>query len=240
MTTQPNTNGVSYDELVATAVALGSETGRGRDSQVKMLMKIGEGGYHNGVDMNPNKHGPGVDDAVKLAETYVKAQGSAAIFDAKAPNQRKLIACFRSMIRVGQWPKGGLGEPLATINRLMTMRQNLRKNPAEAKKLDDAANTLLTYARAQVRRDTLIEDDELRTMCYRKSGELKTPLEILEATRKNLLRLKHGKAAGGTAHDDSAEVAGAIQNITDRIKAIADENRKQAPASTAPTSTGAL
>lgn len=226
----PNTNGVSFDELIATAIALGSTAGQGKDTQVKMLMKLVEGGYHNGVDMNPNKYGAGIDDAIKLAQTYVQAQGSASVFDAKAMNQRKLISCFRSAIRLGQWPKGGLGEPLATMNKLMTMRQKLKQNPQTAKTLDDAANTLLTYARAQVRRDTLIEDAELQTFCVRKSGELKTPMEILEATRKNLLNLKHGKAANGTARDDSSEVQAAIQCITDRIKNIASETRKQAAA----------
>lgn len=239
--TTPTTNGVSFDELTEVAKTLGADAGKGKDTQVKMLMKLVEGGYHNGVDMNPNKFGAGADDAIKLAEVYVKAQGSASVFDAKAMNQRKLISCFRSAIRLGQWPKGGLGEPLATMNKLMTMRQKLKQNPQTAKTLDDAANTLLTYARAQVRRDTLIEDAELQTFCIRKSGELKTPMEILEATRKNLLRLKHGKAANNTAHDDSPEVNAAIQNITDRIKGIASETRKQAAApSTSPPPSGSV
>jgi hypothetical protein len=231
------TNGVSYAELTDTAKQLGAQAGQGKDTQVKMLMKLVEGGYHNGVDMNPNKYGPGMDDATKLAEVYVQAQGSASVFDAKAANQRKLISCFRTSIRLGQWPKGGQGEPLATMNRLMTMRQNKRKNPAVAKQLDDAANTLMKYARAQIRRDTLIEDAELEEMCLRKSGELKTPMEILEATRKNLLRLKHGKAANGTAQDQSPEVLAAIQSLTDRIKTIASENRVGSTPTSPPSTT---
>jgi hypothetical protein len=54
-----------------TVRAAGAEAGKGKDTQIKFLLKAVEGGYHNALDLAGNKHGTDVDDATKLAETYV-------------------------------------------------------------------------------------------------------------------------------------------------------------------------
>lgn len=215
----PNT--LTMNDLLATAATLGAEHGKGRDTQIKFLLKVVEGAYHGAIDLVPNKHGTDVDDATKLAETYVKAQGSANIFDAKAGNQRKLVSCLRTSMRLGQWPKGGNGEPLATVNNLMTIRQKLKSDPKTSGKLDDAANTLLKYARAQLKRDTLIEEDELRDMCFRNEPEPATAEEIIEAARNKLSKLIAGEASKGTAQDRSALTIKARDALTDRLAEIA-------------------
>src|ERR1017187_5917381 len=124
----PKTNAITFDDMMDTAKELGEQAGKGKDTQIKSLLKVLEAGYHNTFDLKANKHGQDVDDATKYAEAYVKAQGSAAVFDAKAMNQRKLISPLRPAIKLGQWPKGGNGEPLATVNNLISMRQKLRQN----------------------------------------------------------------------------------------------------------------
>lgn len=232
--TQATPNGITFADLTTIAQDLGAQAGSGKDTQIKMLMKLVEGGYHSAIDSDRNKHGNDVDDATKLAETYVKAQTGAAVFDAKAPNQRKLISCFRTCIKLGQWPKGGPGEPLATMNNLMTQRQKLRQNPATAKKLDDAANTLLKYARQQLKQDQLVPDDQLHDMCFRKSPELRTAEEIIESLRKQLRALHDGKAANNTALDNSKHVKDAINSLSKRIEEIA-QGRRKAAAFTSPT-----
>jgi len=208
------------------ATDLGTDAGKGKDTQVKFLLKMVEGGYHNILDLNSNKHGTGVDDATKLAESYVKAQGTAVIFDAKAPNQSKLCSNLRTGIKLGAWPKGGNGEPLATVNSLMTMRQNLKKIPAEAKKLDDAANTLLKYARAQLKTDHLLDDAQLKEFCYKPGKNLQTPEQIIEGMTKQLDNLISGKSAQGTAHDASPEIINARQELRKRLSAIATARGK--------------
>lgn len=221
MVAQVQSNAMTFDDVLGAAKQLGAETGMGKDTQVKMLLKIAEAAYHGAIDGDMNKYGTSVDDSVKLAEAYVKAQGSATMFDAKAPNQRVLVSKFRKMREVGQWAKGGVGEPLGTINNLMTIRQKLRADPATAKKLDDAANTLLRYARAQTKRDDLIPQDELPAFCFRKGVELSTAEEIIEAQRNGLRKLKEGKAAQNTAQDASPEIDIAIAALTKRLKDIA-------------------
>jgi hypothetical protein len=221
-------NKISFADIQQAAMELGADAGKGRDTQVKFLLKMVDGGYHAALDLSANKHGPDVDDACKLAETYVTAQQKSVIFDAKAPNQRKLISTLRTGIKLGSWPKGGNGEPLATVNNLMQQRQNLRKIPAEAKKLDDAANTLLKYARAQLKRDTLIDTADLKEFCYRPTSNLATPEEILESMQKKLSALIDGSAASGTAQDGSTEVRTARHAIQQRLAAIA-KGRAPAP-----------
>jgi hypothetical protein len=225
-------NVISFADLMQTAQELGEQAGKGKDTQVKFLLKAVEGGYHAALDLNSNKHGTDVDDATKLAATYVKAQNSTTVFDAKSMNQRKLISTLRTSIKLGSWPKGGNGEPLATVGNLMSMRQKLRTNPAVAKKLDDAANTLLKYARAQIRRDTLIPDTEFDDFLYKPGKNLPTTEDILSDMTKQLDKIIAGSAASGTAQDSSAEVRAARHALQQRLAAIA-KARAPAPGQTA-------
>lgn len=218
-------NKIDFAALSARATELGEQKGKGLDTQIKFLLSCCDGGYHNAVDLVPNKHGTDVDDATKLAELYVKAQGTATVFDAKAANQRKLVSTLRTSIKLGQWPKGGNGEPLATVNNLMHHRQTLRKNPLTAKKLDDAANTFLRYARAQLKRDQLIDGEELKEFCMKKTPELPTATELVEGARNALNKLINGSAAHSTAQDNSKEVRDAAQLLTARLVAIAKSSK---------------
>src|SRR5665647_2785062 len=173
--THATPNAMTFADVEASMMELGKMAGQGKDTQIKALLNVVQGAFHGSIDLQENKHGTDIDDCTKLAEAYVKAQTGAVVFDAKAPNQRKLISTFRTCTKLGQWPKGGNGEPLGTVNNLITMRQKLRAIPGEIKKLDDAANTLMRYARAQLKRDQLIDDKELKTFCYKKDSTLQTP-----------------------------------------------------------------
>lgn len=220
------TNGVSFADLLQMAQQLGHEAGRGKDTQIRFLMSMVEGGYHNALDLTPNKHGTDKDDAAKLTEEYVTAQQKAVSFDAKAANQRVAMAKTRTCIKLGGWTKGGVGEPLASVNNLMHMRSKLRQNPAEAKKLDDAANTLLNFARAQLKRDTLMSDDEIKEFCYKKQNNLPGAEQIIENAVKALDKLIDGTASSSTVQDSSPEVINARQELRKRLTAIATARGK--------------
>jgi hypothetical protein len=220
------TNVITNQDLMDAAKELGEQAGKGKDTQIKFLLKMAEGGYHNAIDLKPNKHGRGIDDAEKLAEAYYKAQTGSTVFDAKADNQRKLVSCLRTGIKIGAWPKGGNGEPLQTINNLMSMRQKLKQNPADAKRLQDAANTFLKYAREQLKRDTLIDDEELRGFCFKPaSKDPASAEEVLENIRKQLDKLVKGNNHG--VRDTSAEVIAARGELQKRLSAIARAKNPQ-------------
>lgn len=214
-------NSPTFQSLLDDATELGKQAGLGKDTQIKFYLKVFEAGFHGKIDLDSNKHGTDVDDATKLTEAYVKAQTSALVFDAKAPNQRKAISCVRTCIKGGMWPKGGSGEPLATVNNLMAARQKYRADPANAKKLDDAANTLLRYLRQQIRRDHLIAGNELTKMCFKKEHELATAEDILQSIRKQATALLDGTASHSTATDNSAEVLAIKNACTKRLADIA-------------------
>lgn len=213
-------NKLDMAALLVKAQELGEQAGKGKDTQIKFLLSACEGGYLNAIDLVPNKHGTEIDDATKLAETYVRAQGTATVFDAKAGNQRKLVSTLRTSIKLGQWPKGGSGEPMATVNNLMSHRQTLRRQPQNAKKLDDAANTFLRYARAQMKKDTLIDGEELKSFVWKKVPDGQNVAEVLEGIRNSLTKLNKGQRKDGL-QDNSAEVRAAVQKISDRLVAIA-------------------
>ena len=217
----PLSNNGSFVALLADAAELGKQAGLGKDTQIKFDLKVAEAAFHGKIDLDASKHGTGIDDATKLTEAYVKAQASALVFDAKAPNQRKSISCTRKLIQFGMWTKGGSGEPLASLNAFVMQRQKLRADPLNAKKLDDAHNAVLRYARAQVKRDQLITASEFNSFIFKKQPELATVEDILGNIRSAARKLYEGKAAGGTATDSSAEVMTVINACTKRLTDIA-------------------
>ena len=210
-------NTLSLDDMLAIATDLGKVEAQGKDGQSKFLLKVAEAAFVGAIDVQENKHGTGVDDAQKLTEAYVKARNSTSIFDAKAANQRVACSKTRLLIRLGMWPKGGPGEPLSTLNDLMTTWQKLRKSP-ETKKLVDAANVIQKYARVQLRRDVAVGDDELKGFCYKPEPEAVTEVDWLEAECK-----KATKARGKNLVDEATAKL-IEQACTKRLKAIASAN----------------
>jgi len=219
----PNT--LKMDDLLAAATQLGTESGKGRDTQIKFLLKVMEGGYFGAIDGTTNKHGTDIDDCTKLAETYVKAHQGNVVFDAKAPNQRKLISTLRTSMRLGQWPKGGNGEPLGTVNNLLSIRQKMRKDPALSKRVDDAANTFLRYAREQMKRDRCIDDDGLRELCLKKLPDEKTAEQMIEQARQQLTRIFEHKGPNHVG-DTSPHIKTAMQSLTTRLAEIAKAKKQ--------------
>lgn len=207
-------NAPTFADLLQIATDLGTQAGLGADTHIKFMLKSVEGGYHNALDLGKNKHGTDVDDATKLSEAYVKARTGSNVFDAKSSNQRKLISTVRTAIKLGGWPKGGNGEPIATVNQLMTIRQTLKKQPGVSAKLDDAVNVLMKYARTQLKRDTLIGEEELRLFCFKPTHDEPTEEERIEAVAKKLdkliedgIKTKHIVDARHSMHQELADIA---------------------------------
>jgi len=224
-------NAPTFDSLMQAVSELGTQAGHGVDVQIKFDLKVAEGGYLGSLSTDRNKHGQDIDDATQLAEAYWKARNGVVVFDAKAPNQRKTVATVRKMIKLGTCPKWGVGEPMATVNKLITLRQSLRKDPANAKKLDDAHNALMRFATTQLKRDTIMDDAELRTFCFKRDPDPRNPrnaAEVLEAIRKTANNLKTGKVSNCPDLDDSAEVQAIINACTKRLVAIAKAKQSAA------------
>lgn len=228
-TAQPNQSNVpSFNDLLAMATDLGTQAGQGKDVQIKFALKVVEAAYLGGLNLDPNKHGTDRRDGIVLAEAYVKAQKTATIFDAKADKSRKLISNLDKCIKLGANPKWGVGEPLSTVNQLITHRQTLRKDPANAKKLDDAFNMLMRYATQQLKRDTLIDGDELKGFAFKKDSEQRTVEDVLESIRKTANNLKAGKINNCSELDNSAHVQAIINACTKRLTEIAKARGGQA------------
>jgi hypothetical protein len=117
------------------------------------------------------------------------------------------------------------------------MRQKLRQDPLNAKKLDDAANTALRYARAQLKRDQVIDPAELRTFCLKPVSEPTTGEDVIESIRKTAYRLREGKVTNCPDLDNSQEVQDIIRACTKRLVAIAKAKNPNGAAAPAPTKT---
>ena len=210
---------------IETAVdQLGVDAGKGKDTQVKFLMQMIEGGYHSLLDLNHNKHGAERDNATVMTERYVKLQQGTSMFDAKAPNQRKAISCARTGIKLGGWPKGGNGEPVANVNKFVSRWVKLRKTHG---KLNDAANSLLSFARAQLKLDRLIDEADFDAFMFKPTVEDLTAEEIIASTVKKLDKLIDGSASHGTAQCNTANVQQARHYMRQELVDIA---KAKAPA----------
>lgn len=212
-------NKPSIDDYKAKARELGEQSGKGKDTQIKFLLSCVEGGFYTALDLVPGRHGVDRDDATVLAEEYTKAQGTATVFDAKAGNQRKLISTIRTAIKLGTYTKGGSGEPMATVGNLMNERQKLRKDPTQSKRLDDAANTLMKFARAQLKRDQMIEPKEFKDFLFKPGKETPTAEEVVESFRNGLQKLVNGRKDG--VQDNSKHVRDALAALSQRLTDIA-------------------
>lgn len=219
MTTPTNGNKPTFEDVRAAIKDLGEQRGRGVDVQIKHFLKIVESAFLNIINTDPDKHGKGIDDATLLSDDYAKAQGAASIFSTKAAT--KTISCAKLGIRFGMGSKWGPGEPLNTLNTLMTLWRKERANPANRASMVDAFNAATKFAREQLKRSTMISDAELRGFCFKSGADIKTAEEVLDDIRKQLRKLRDGKASKGTALDNSAEIVEMIKQADKRMKAIA-------------------
>lgn len=232
-----------FADMLTKAAELGTAAGKGKNTQIQFHLMVLDAAYNGTIDLTTNKHGPDRDDALILSEAYVRAQNTATIFDPKAPNQRKATSLVRTCIKLGHYRpiKGNHapGEPVRSVNALMsewrTARNKAAQNPKHSKKLQDATNTLMSFARAQLKDDRLIPESKFPDFIYRKDRDLPDAAELLARSRDALEALIKGTAAESTARDDSDEVKNAHQWLTVRLAKIAEEAAAQnAPQPAAP------
>lgn len=212
---------IAFDALKLSVAELGATSGKSLDTMIQFDLKLVENTYSGVIDLEPHKHGKDRDDAAVLAEVYVKAHEGAVIFDVKARNRSKTISNARKMIKLGLMQNFGAGQPLQNINDLINIRQNLRKTPSMAGKLQDAHNMLMQYATAQLKSTSLITGPDLRDFAFKKDPEQRTPEQVLEAIRKTARNLMAGKISNCPDADTSDDVKDIIAKCTKRLTAIA-------------------
>lgn len=208
-------------ELLTMAEELGAQEAQGKDVQIKFDISVLEAANAGSIDLTKDKHGDGVDDAVKLSEAYFRGRNKAVIFDHREPKQRKLAATTRLCIKGGGSPRWGTNEPMQAINTLLTKRQKHRQNPAKGMKLDDAHNTLMRFLREQLKRDTIIPDSELDRFCFKPATESRAVEDWLHTVMKQANQLKIGKLPNCPELDNSPEIQAIIKACNTRLSNIA-------------------
>lgn len=213
---QAQGSNMTFEYLLEAAKESGKLEAQGADSLPQFFLEVAQGAFLGVIDTTANKHGTGVNDAAKLTQARCQARTGSTIFDRKALNVRVAVNRTNTLIKLGMWPKGGPGEPLTTLNKLLT---NHRKAIQDGKKVIDAPNAMLNYARAQVKSDHVLSDKELEK-CFLKPDPTKPSEEdLLDSLRKRLAAAKVGKGLDGMLDGDTADKM--IGHITKRLKAIA-------------------
>ena len=216
-------NQLTLDQVLEIAKTAGADTARGSDSLTKLLLKVAEGAFVGTLDATKDKHGPGITDAAKINEAFSKAKSTTNIFDAKADKARKQTSIIHTMIKLGGYTKGGNGEPLSTLNNLMTLRDQLRRDSANAKRVEDPVNCMIRFARAQLKLDTMIPQGDLKTYALKvDNSHSKAVEDWWDGVRRQAQKLKIGKLANCPDSDTSAEIDALIKTANKRLKTIAD------------------
>jgi hypothetical protein len=227
MTTVPN--GPTLEQFELDLIELAKLGGKSKDNQIKFDLKVFDAAYHGKLNLQPDKHGVGIDDAQHYAELYVKHSNPEMQFCAKADNQRKLSSTIRTAIKIGGYTKGGVNEPLATCNNLMNTRLDLKKKGTKG--LEDAHNMFLNWARAQLKANTMIDGDQLKQFCFKPAADIRTVEEVLRSIQKIASNLKVGKVTNCPDVDASPEVQSIINSCNQRLVKLiqARTSRKPTP-----------
>lgn len=214
-------NDTRLDDLLGKARELGVAAGKGRDTLVQFGILAVNAAYDGVIDLTKDKHGNGNDDAVRFYSEYAKALATSTVFDHKTASGKVQAAKVRSCIRLGSWTRGGPGEPIGTMNKLFAERDRIRRDPKQVGSLDDAYNTLLRFARFQVKQNGVIDDAQLlRQFCLKPATQQKTLEEHLGVILKNLEDVRSGRAGGGTIQHTSPIFENALGLLRDDIQKI--------------------
>lgn len=221
-----NGNKPTFDSLLADVTKIAEEGGKAHDSQIRHFLKVIDGAFLGVLSTDPDKHGKGISDTEKLSAACMKAASGASMFSIKTV--KKMNAVTNLAIRFGMCSKfSAPGEPVQTMNTLVTLWRKLRADPANKGQLIDCANAAAKYAREQLKRNSLIGETELRGYCFKPGKEPKTAEELLDDIRKTLRKLVAGSACKGNALDDSPEVKEMIKQADKRMLAIAKAKAPQ-------------
>lgn len=224
--TPQNGNKPTFDSILADLTKNAEIGGKSHDTQINHLLKVIDGGFLGVLSTDPDKHGKGISDTEKLSVACMKAASGASMFSIKTV--KKMNAITNLGIRFGMCSKfTAPGEPVSTMNTLVTIWRKLRADPANKGQLLDCANAAAKFAREQLKRSTLMGESELRGYCYKPGKEPKSAEELLDDIRKTLRKLVAGSACKGNALDDSPEVKEMIKQADKRMVAIAKAKAPQ-------------
>ncbi len=217
----------AFDALLATAEEFGTEAGKGKDSQIKLDLKVLESAFLGLIDLDPNKHGQGIRDGMLIGAAYYKAQTGSNHFDHKQPNQRKLTSNIDKCIGVGMNGKWGQGQPIGIVNDMLSMRTKLKE---QGLPVEDAHNTLMRFLTNLKKRDDLPTDAEIEEIVLKKEPVRLDAEDIFERIKKLATGLRAGTIPNCPDQDTSAEIDRIIKNSEKRLKEIAKARAQVEPA----------
>lgn len=207
------------------AEQLGADAGKGKDTQIKFALKLLEAAHTGVINNERHKHGHGVDDAQALTEVYVRAQAKHTVFDAQAPNHRKTTSNARKMIKLGMRDDLGHGQPQQIVNSLINKWRQARKDPEKAKLLNDANNTLMKFATAQLKSEVLIPTIDLEQYLFKPVPDATDIVDVLSSIRAKAQALIKGEIPNCPEFDDSPEIKEVVRLCAERIEKIGLERQ---------------
>jgi hypothetical protein len=208
-------NHPSLAEVRAQVKQLGKDQANGKESQIRFALVIVENSHYGLFDLQPNKHGPGKDDANLLMDDWIEGKEECQFHDRTSGSGKKTLSNIKKMVRLGGCPKWGRST-YDNVNTLLAMRLEEQKNK---KKVKGAHDCLLEYATAQLGSDHLIVGDELREFVFTNEKEPDTEETVLESARKTLNRLSKGRVPASASSKAAAEAA--INVITQGLADLA-------------------
>lgn len=215
---QPGKNDYRADDFFSKCEEYGKRIAAGEDALPQLYIDVIQGAYDGYLDLQKDKHGQNLDDAMYAYTRAMTSKSGAAVFKGKADSLNSQASRVRSILKVGLWTRGGTGQPIERRNKLVNVWSKLATEPHAKGRRVSLAEALIKFARVQVKRDAILTDEELQNLCLRPAKADLTLADWIERTCVKPLRdLRNGKANRGQLSDQSEAIRDSLEALVDRV-----------------------
>jgi len=212
------TNDTRRNEAIKQIKSFGRDAASGKDSLPKLAHYVTRLAADGVITAKKGKDG---DDTAELYGHYVTAESNKAMHEHSAGGSKANISKLRQLVALGEMTTI---DPVELLQSAFDIRAKLVAANAEADKdeqikLKSAYPFYVDVARAQIKSDTLLTDDEIMDLASKSEPKEKDAEAILKQIDKLLQGLVSGENSHGVK-DDSESVETAAQCIAERLAEV--------------------
>jgi hypothetical protein len=198
MSEEHGKNDHRYADYIKRVRGYGAASAKGKDALPQHMLDTLKQAAEGVLDLVPDKHDKGVDDAHASYVEYTKAAGK-TLYAHKANSFKAQVSKLRTVVKAGVHPHG---DPYGDVDRAVVMHQEMHGN--DPKSVQTLSQAIGNVCRDIVGTDQSLTDDEIREAIAKSESETKTVAKELVAIHKKMERLITGSA--GVRHQSDALV----------------------------------
>ena len=216
-------NDMRFEDLKKEVQQLGREEAMGDDALPKLALKVVRAAADGVIDLDKNKHGPGVDDATLLYTGYVEAKGKKSIHEHTPAGIKSNVSKLRQGITAGMRTTC---DAVANTDRAVVIRKQLDD---AGEKVKPAYAAYVDVWRALNEQDGDLTDEQIKDAVRKKPTAEKDIEKVLKPIQNTLEKLIAGeyKTGGTVLKDQDPRTIQAFEHIRERLAALMTEVETQ-------------